>query len=290
MSLQTLIPKITYDIIKDWLKEDIPNFDIGGYVVGNKFGKSVLLGKSEGILAGVPFFSKVFEYLDCEIEWLKQEGSSIAPVEELAFVTGKINNILQGERLALNILTKTSGIATQAKKMTLLAEKHGFKGKISGTRKTTPGFRLFEKYALLVGGADTHRMDLSSMIMLKDNHINCVGDITNAIKKTRDVASTWYKIEVECQNLSQAEEAIKAGADIIMLDNFNPSLAKETAKLLKEKYTNQRFTLEVSGGISKETVIEYFSPHIDIISMGSLITNYRPLDFSLKIKKLPENK
>lgn len=281
MDFANLIPD-GFDLeILSWLKEDIPSFDIGGLVVGDKFNKAVLLGKGYGILAGCPFFSKVFEILDCKIEWLKLEGEKINPIEQVAFVSGKTKNILQGERLALNILTRASGVATFANDMANLAKSKGFTGKIAGTRKTTPGFRMVEKYALIVGGADTHRMDLSSMVMLKDNHIASAGNITNAVKMAKGITSVWYKIEVECKSFEQAEEAIQSGADIVMLDNFSPDEAKKTAQKLKEKYPQS--IIEISGGIKKNSLEEYFSPYFDIISMGSLTTNYTPVDFSLKI-------
>ena len=281
MAFQNLIPP-EFDLeIKNWLKEDIPSFDIGGFVVGSKPAKAVLLGKSTGIIAGKPFFSKVFDFLHCEIEWLKSEGEKITPIEKIAFVTGNINNILQGERLALNIITRMSGIATFANDMVLLGKKAGFKGRIAGTRKTSPGFRLLEKYALVIGGADTHRMDLSSMVMLKDNHIASAGNITQAIERARNIASVWYNIEVECKSFQQAEEAILGGADIVMLDNFTSEAAKKTAQELKEKYPQA--IIEISGGITKNTIEEFFSPFIDIISMGNLTTKYNPVDFSLKI-------
>ena len=174
-----------------------------------------------------------------------------------------------------------SGIATFANDMVLLGKKAGFKGRIAGTRKTSPGFRLLEKYALVIGGADTHRMDLSSMVMLKDNHIASAGNITQAIERARNIASVWYNIEVECKSFQQAEEAILGGADIVMLDNFTSETAKKTAQELKEKYPQA--IIEISGGITKNTIEEFFSPFIDIISMGNLTTKYNPVDFSLKI-------
>lgn len=280
-SLTNLIPDNFNAEISKWFIEDIPSFDIGGFVVGDGPTKAVLLGKSKGILAGKPFFTKVFDILNCKIEWLKSDGDVIAPIEEIAYVTGPVKNILQGERLALNIITRASGVATDANKVVSLAKKEGFKGKIAGTRKTTPGFRLIEKYGLIVGGADTHRMDLSSMVMLKDNHIASAGSITNAIHQARTIASVWYNIEVECKSFEQAEEAIQAGADIVMLDNFKPQQAKETSQMLKEKYPLS--VIELSGGITKLNFQEFLSPHIDIISMGSLTTNYSPVDFSLKL-------
>ena len=283
MNYINLIPD-TFDIqIQKWLDEDIPSFDIGGFVVGEGKAKAVLLGKSIGIFAGKPFFTKVFESLHCKIEWLKEEGTLINPIENIAFVTGATKNILQGERLALNIVTRSSGIATFAREMVTLAHNYGFNGKIAGTRKTTPGFRLVEKYALLVGGADTHRMDLSSMVMLKDNHITSAGSIEEAIQLAKSITSVWYKIEVECGSYEEAETALTAGADIVMLDNFKPEDAKKTSQMLKQKFNHS--IIEIGGGVTRENIKDYFSPYIDIISMSGLITNAKPVDLSLKIIK-----
>lgn len=283
INFEHLIPKEFNLEISKWFHEDIPSFDIGGFVVGNKPAKAILLGKSSGILAGIPFFTKIFDLLSCEIEWLKTEGSIIEPIEPVAYVNGNTNDILAGERLALNVIQRASGIATHANEMVNLAKKHNYQGKIAGTRKTTPGFRLVEKYALLVAGADTHRMDLSSMVMLKDNHIASAGNIPNAIALARSATSVWYKIEVECQSYQDAQIALESGADIIMLDNFNPISAKETAQKLKAKFPLS--IIEISGGVSKSNIIDYFSPYIDIISMSSLITAAKPSDFSLKLIK-----
>ena len=281
MNYENLIPSNFDLLIREWLKQDLPSFDIGGYVVGNKSSKAVLLGKSNGILAGKPFFEKIFNFLDCKVEWLREEGSLIKPITEIAYVTGPINKLLIGERLALNIITRASGVATQANKIIEQAKNLGFSGKIAGTRKTTPGFRLIEKYGLIVGGADTHRMDLSSMVMLKDNHIASAGSITKAVTKAKKISSVWTKIEVECKSLEQALEALNAGAEIVMLDNFTPSIAIETAITIKKTWP--KAIIEVSGGINKENISNFYSNSIDIISLGILTTNYSPIDYSLKI-------
>ena len=162
---------------REWLKEDTPNFDYGGFVVGEKEEKAVLLMKSEGILAGRPFFDAIFKELDCKVVWNANEGTFHEPIKQVAMVTGKVRQILLGERVALNIISRASGIATFAQKLRKKAESVGWTGEIAGTRKTTPGFRIVEKYALLAGGVSTHRYDLSSMIMLKDNHIWTAGSI-----------------------------------------------------------------------------------------------------------------
>ena len=166
-------------LAREWLKEDTPNFDYGGFVVGEKEETAVLLIKSAGVLAGQPFFNAVFKELECTVQWENvQEGSYHEPIKQLATVSGKVRQILLGERVALNVIARASGIATAAQRLQKLVNKVGWHGEVAGTRKTTPGFRMVEKYALLVGGISTHRYDLSSMIMLKDNHIWTAGSIT----------------------------------------------------------------------------------------------------------------
>ena len=163
--------------MREWLKEDAPSFDYAGFVVGEKEETAVLLIKSPGVVAGRPFFDAVFEELDCEVEWDCEEGERIECVKTIANIKGKVRHLLLGERVALNCLARASGIATYARKLKQIADSVGWKGEVAGTRKTTPGFRMVEKYALLVGGVATHRQDLSSMVMLKDNHIWTAGNV-----------------------------------------------------------------------------------------------------------------
>jgi len=273
-------------ILWDWLKEDIPSFDYGGFVVGSKPEQAILFGKSEGVLAGCPFFEEIFKILNCQVEWKVQEGEylQIPPNgrQEVAIVKGEACKILLGERTALNLLARSSGIASLARKTHELAKIHDWKGKVAGTRKTTPGFRIIEKYSLLVGGCDTHRMDLSSMIMLKDNHIWSCGNITNAVKKAISVGGFSLKIEVECRSFEEAIESINAGAHIVMLDNFLPNKLKETAEAIKKLHPS--ILIEASGGVTIETLPQYFSPFVDIISMGNLTQGVPHVDFSLKIQ------
>jgi len=197
-------------------------------------------------------------------------------------VKGEARKLLVGERTALNTLARCSGIASKARLCQEAVTKHGWKGRVAGTRKTTPGFRVVEKYGMLVGGCDTHRMDLSSMIMLKDNHVWSTGSITNAVKKAKAVGGFSLKIEVECRNIEEAREAIQAGADVIMLDNFEPTALKDTARDLKAQYP--RTLIEGSGGVTIETLPQYFSNDVDIISMGGLTQGVLYVDFSLKVK------
>lgn len=247
-------------LAKSWIEEDSPSLDIGGYVVGDSPAVAILYMKSPGILAGVPFFDAVFEYLGCTVEWFEQEGTFVDAIERLpiAKVSGAAKNILLGERSALNAIARASGIASRGSALNKLKNDSGWNGIIAGTRKTTPGFRVVEKYALVVGGVDTHRYDLSSMVMLKDNHIWASGSIQGAIKKAKEIAGFSIKIEVECSSYEEAAEAINAGADIVMLDNFKPIELAECAKRLKSDFGSS-FLIEGSGGLTIDNAKEYFS-------------------------------
>ncbi|KAJ1882382.1 nicotinate-nucleotide diphosphorylase (carboxylating) [Coemansia sp. RSA 1722] len=283
-----LLPPTFARTIENWLAEDIPSFDYGGFVVGDDEKEATLYCKSQGVLAGVPFFNEVFRQTGCTVTWSFEEGAEIIPHNGkvvVAKVRGSARRILMGERVALNILARCSGVASRARRLRDIADRKGFPGVVAGTRKTTPGFRLVEKYGMEVGGADTHRMDLSTMVMLKDNHIWATGSITNAVKSARSVAGFSIKIEVECQSEEDAFEAIEAGADIVMLDNFTPEQMQIAAVNVKTKglTSGRQVLVEASGGITEETAEQYMNPGIDIISFGTLSQSVPHVDFSLKI-------
>jgi len=269
--------------VERWLKEDIPSFDYAGYVVGDKTEKAVLLCKSRGVLCGRPFVDAIFDHLGCAIDWHYEEGTELTPICAVAHMTGSIRALLQGERTALNCLTRSSGIATHARELDKIAKNAEWLGSVAGTRKTTPGFRLVEKYALLVGNIATHRYDLSSMVMLKDNHIWCMGSISKAVKRAREVVSFSSKIEVECRSVEEAREAITSGADVVMLDNFEPKTLKQSSALLKSEFPH--VIVEASGGIRKENIEQYFCSTVDIISLSTTTQGYSTVDFSFKLLK-----
>jgi nicotinate-nucleotide pyrophosphorylase (carboxylating) len=286
-SLEMLLPTNWKQQVSQWLAEDTPSFDYGGFVVGNTPQEALLYCKSKGVLAGVPFFVEVFQQVGCTVEWLIPEGKEIDPGDGrviVAIVRGPARCILLGERPALNMIARASGIASRARRLVNLRESHGWKGIIAATRKTTPGFRIVEKYASLVGGADTHRMDLSQMTMLKDNHIWASQSISGAVRNARSVGGFAVKIEVECRSETEADEAISAGADVIMLDNFDAQGVHLAAKSLKERWTSKSFLVEASGGLTEDNCVAYFSPYIDILSFGSITQSVPHVDFSLKIK------
>ena len=202
----------------------------------------------------------------------------------VATVCGPVRNILLGERLALNLLARCSGIATKSAHMLELLRRAGYKNTLSGTRKTTPGFRLVEKYGMLVGGCDTHRMDLSAMIMLKDNHIVAAGSIPKAVAAARKVGGFAVKIEVECRSEEEADHAIEAGADVVMLDNFSEDDVRIAASNLKHRWKGRRsFLLEVSGGLTEMNVAGFACGDVDIISTSSIHQGVPHVDFSLKV-------
>ncbi|KAF7332244.1 Nicotinate-nucleotide pyrophosphorylase [Mycena kentingensis (nom. inval.)] len=283
-----LLPPSWKPQVTAWLAEDTPSFDYGGYVVGEAEREARLFGKGSvpAVLAGSPFFTEVFEQLGCKVVWHIEEGSTFEPVKHVATVTGKARHLLLGERVALNLLARCSGIATKSKRIKDLARGYGFNGIVAGTRKTTPGFRLVEKYGMLVGGIDPHRHDLSSMIMLKDNHIWSSGSITAAIQQARAVGGFSLLLDVEVQSEVEADEAIEAGADVIMLDNLEGEELVSVARNLRRKWSGKRkFLLETSGNITEANLQERASNEVDILSTSTVHQSVQHIDFSLKIQK-----
>ncbi|KAF9491354.1 nicotinate-nucleotide diphosphorylase [Pleurotus eryngii] len=286
-SFEHLLPPSWKTQVNAWLAEDTPSFDYGGYVVGEAHREAFLFGKGKipAVLAGSPFFTEVFAQLGCEVKWHTQEGETFEPVKHVATVSGKARHLLLGERVALNILARCSGIATKSKRVKDLARSYGYKGTIAGTRKTTPGFRLVEKYGMLVGGIDPHRHDLSGMIMLKDNHIWSSGSITAAIRQARAVGGFTLLLDVEVRNEVEADEAIDAGADIIMLDNMEGDELVDVARRLREKWNGKRkFLFESSGNITELNLQERAINEIDILSTSAVHQSVQHIDFSLKIQ------
>lgn len=287
-SFEHLLPPSWKQHVVGWLAEDAPSFDYGGYIVGDVSHEAFLFGKGSqpAVLAGSPFVDEIFTQLDCKVEWHVKEGDTFEPVKHLATVRGKARFLLLGERVALNVLARCSGIATKSKRIKDLARSYGFNGIIAGTRKTTPGFRLVEKYGMLVGGIDPHRHDLSSMIMLKDNHIWSSGSITAAIQQVRQVGGFSLLLDVEVGSEVEADEAIEAGADVIMLDNMEGNELVSVARALKNKWKGQRkFLLESSGNITEANLRERAINEVDILSTSAVHQSVHHIDFSLKIQK-----
>eukprot|EP00924_Labyrinthula_sp_SR-Ha-C_P000139 augustus_masked-scaffold_39-processed-gene-2.87-mRNA-1 protein AED:0.02 eAED:0.02 QI:0/-1/0/1/-1/1/1/0/298 len=292
IDFSNLLPSATRleTIIQSYLDADIPSFDVGGFVVGNEVQTAHLLCKSPGVVSGIPFAKTVFNLLKLEQDWKITDGFICSKEQAIqkhvcCIVKGPVRNILQAERTALNILSRASGVATGARKVKelVLSSNPDWTGTVAGTRKTTPGFGLIEKYSLLVGGVATHRLELTQMTMLKDNHVWSCKSIEKAVKKAKLATGFSSKVEVECRNLDEAVEACESGADIVMLDNYSGKELIKDAKKLKEKFPY--VVVEASGGITEETIGEYLDDSVDVISMGKLTQGYSCLDFSLKVQK-----
>ncbi|RMY33336.1 hypothetical protein D0865_14483 [Hortaea werneckii] len=281
-----LLPPSWKKTISLWLEEDTPSFDYGGFVVGESPVEARLLAKSQGVLAGVPFFDEVFQQLGCTVEWHAKEGDEVGKEakQHIATVRGPVRCVLLGERVALNTLSRCSGIASKSHSLLSLLRKAGYKNTLAGTRKTTPGFRLVEKYGMLIGGCDPHRQDLSAMTMLKDNHIwACGGSIASAVAAAKAAAGFAVKVEVECQSEEEADTAIQAGADVVMLDNFTPAGVATASGNLKERWGRGKYLVEVSGGLTEDNVADYVCDDIDVISSSSIHQGTKHVDFSLKV-------
>ncbi len=267
------------DAILNALKEDITSEDITTNSVMREYtkGEVELICKEDGIIAGLDIFKRVFELLDAdtEVNFNCKDGDLVRNGEKIGYVRGDIRVLLSGERTALNFLQRMSGIATYTHHIAKLLEGTGTK--LLDTRKTTPGLRVFEKYAVKVGGGYNHRFNLSDGILLKDNHIGAAGGVREAVTLAKEYAPFVRKIEVEVENLDMLKEALDAGADIIMLDNMSAEDMKEAVRLCKGKAET-----ECSGNVTKENIATLTDIGVDYISSGALTHSSPILDLSLK--------
>ncbi len=266
-------------LIRQALAEDITSEDISTNAVMReaKQGEVDLICKEDGIIAGLGIFSRVFELLDpkVSVDLYCEDGDAVKKGQKMAVVRGDIRVLLSGERTALNYLQRMSGIATYTNSIvTLLA---GSKTKLLDTRKTTPNNRIFEKYAVKVGGGCNHRYNLSDGVLLKDNHIGAAGSVREAIRMAKEYCPFVRKIEIEVENLDMVREAVDAGADIIMLDNMSKEDMKEAIRLI-----DGRAETECSGNVTRENIATLTDLGVDYISSGALTHSAPILDISLK--------
>lgn len=272
--------KVNIDkLIMQALEEDITSEDISTNSVMPDYqkGQVELICKQDGVIAGLEVFKRVFELLDDTVEFdmRAKDGDFVKNGDLMAVVTGDIRALLSGERTALNYLQRMSGIATYTNSIAKLLE--GSKTTLLDTRKTTPNMRVFEKYAVKVGGGSNHRFNLSDGVMLKDNHIGAAGSITKAVQKAKAYVPFVHKIEVEVENLEMVKEAVEAGADIIMLDNMTSEEMKEAIKII-----DGRALTECSGNVTKENIENILDVGVDFVSSGALTHSAPIMDISLK--------
>lgn len=266
--------------IEDWLQEDIGFGDVTtmSTIPETEEGVGILYAKEAGIIAGLPVAAEVFAAVDPSLSFTArvQEGARVEKGEQIAEVSGSVRSILSGERLALNLLQRLSGIATRTREYADAVA--GTKARVVDTRKTTPGLRMLEKYAVRVGGGHNHRYALYDAVMIKDNHIKGAGGIAEAVAAARAAIPHTMKIEVEAESLAQVQEALDAGADIIMLDNMAIPEMTEAVVLI-----GGRAVVEASGGVTLETIGGIARTGVDVISVGALTHSVKALDISLDL-------
>ena len=266
-------------LIRMALQEDITSEDVSTNAVMRSAVKGTvdLIAKEDGIIAGLDVYARVFQILDekTEISFNFKDGEAVKKGDLLGTVTGDIRVLLSGERVALNYLQRMSGIATYTKQVSKLLE--GSKVTLLDTRKTTPNCRVFEKYAVRIGGGCNHRYNLSDGVLLKDNHIGAAGSVAKAVAMAKEYAPFVRKIEIEVETMEQVKEAVEAGADIIMLDNMTPEMMKEAVELIAG-----RAQTECSGNITQKNIAKILETGVDFVSSGALTHSAPILDISMK--------
>lgn len=269
--------------IRSWLAEDVGSGDITTEttIPKDSRSKAVIHVKESGIIAGLPIAKLVFEVVDPSLvfEQQVQDGDQVNKGTIIAIVEGSTHSLLVGERLALNLMQRLSGVATKTRAFVDALE--GLPVRLVDTRKTTPGHRMLEKYAVRVGGGANHRFGLYDAVMIKDNHIKGAGGIRAAVEASRQKIPHTMKIEVETESLEQVDEALSCGADIIMLDNMSANMMKEAVARIKSRAPH--VIVEASGGVSLETIHVIAACGVDVISVGALTYSFHALDISLDL-------
>ena len=269
--------------LRSWLEEDIGSGDIttNAIVSPEMEATGIIHAKDTGVLAGVSVARRVFELLEPEIAFQEKlaDGAALAPGTVIAEVHGSARAVLTGERLALNLLQHMSGVATRTAKLAAIAAPYG--AKLVDTRKTTPGMRLLDKYAVRVGGGSNHRLGLYDAMLIKDNHIQVAGGISAALARAKAYASHMTKIEIEVEDLAGVREALAGGADVIMLDNMAPEMMREAVGII-----DHHAVVEASGGIDETTLAAAAAAGVDVISVGALTHSVKALDISMDIGRI----
>ncbi|MFP8951957.1 carboxylating nicotinate-nucleotide diphosphorylase [Natrialbaceae archaeon A-arb3/5] len=267
---------ITDADVDRWLREDVGHHDVTNQVPGETTGR--LVATESGVVAGLDAASAVFDYLDVDVTERVEDGATVDAGETIFRVEGAAREVLRGERVAVNLAGHASGIATRTRKAVDAARDVSDGVRIAATRKTTPGLRGLEKRAVVAGGGDTHRLDLSHMVMIKDNHVAEMG-LEGAVEHFRERTSFATKLDVEVESVEDAPRAAEAGADIVLLDNMSPDETARAVALLEEY---DGVLAEASGGITRDTVADYAATGVDVISMGSLTHSAPSLDLSFR--------
>jgi len=280
-----LPPKIVEEKLRRMLAEDIGEGDITTALIvpAGTIAKAEVRCEEPGVAAGIEEAAILLESLGLNVQASLKDGDEIKADQVIMKISGDARTILSVERTVLNLLSRMSGIATTTRQLVRKIQRAKLKTKVACTRKTAPGLQYFDKKAVFIGGGDTHRLHLDDMILIKDNHITIAGSLQKAVRDAKERASFSKKIEIEVTSPAEALEAAKAGADMVMLDNFSPEQIKKAIALLKEKKMYEKILLEASGGITKENVMSFASTGVNAVSLGEITSSSKALDISLEI-------
>ncbi|MBE0511498.1 carboxylating nicotinate-nucleotide diphosphorylase [Candidatus Bathyarchaeota archaeon] len=278
--------------ISKFLEEDLGQGDITTLltVPSGTIVEAEIVAKESGVIAGIEEALTLLESFGFQVRALVSDGSRVKEKATVLKIVGDARTLLSIERTLLNLLTRMSGIATATRRLIEKVRRAGYKTRIACTRKVAPGLLYFDKRAVMLGGGDTHRLHLDDLIIVKDNHLMVVGDVGEAVKSVREAVSFSKKIEIEVSTDNEALEAAKAGADIVMLDNFSPQQIKNTMVLLDREGLRSKVLIEASGGINEQNILEFAATEVDILSLGEITDSVKALDMSLEVVKVRKSK
>ena len=291
-SLTSLPRKILKEKISKFLEEDLGQGDITTLltVPSGTIVEAEIVAKESAVIAGIEEILTLLESFGFQVRVLVSDGSRVEGKATVLKIVGDARTLLSIERTLLNLLTRMSGIATATSRLIEKVRRAGYKTRIACTRKVAPGLLYFDKRAVMLGGGDTHRLHLDDLIIVKDNHLMVVGDVGEAVKSVREAVSFSKKIEIEVSSDNEALEAAKAGADIVMLDNFFPQQIKNTMVLLDREGLRSKVLIEASGGINEQNILEFAATGVDILSLGEITDSAKALDMSLEVVKVRKSK
>jgi nicotinate-nucleotide pyrophosphorylase (carboxylating) len=287
-SLTFLPRKILREKIRKFLEEDLGQGDITTLltVPPGTIVEAEIVAKESAVIAGIEEALTLLEGYGFQVRSLVSDGSKVEGKVTILNIVGDARTLLSIERTLLNLLTRMSGIATATSRLIEKLRHAGYKTRIACTRKVAPGLSYFDKRAVMLGGGDTHRLHLDDLILVKDNHLMVVGDVGEAVKKVREAVSFSKKIEIEVSTEREALEAARAGADIVMLDNFSPQQIKNTMVSLDRDGFRSKVSVEASGGINEQNILEFAATGVDILSLGEITDSVKALDMSLEVAKV----
>jgi len=277
--------KILEEKLRRFVEEDVGHGDVTVFHTV-PYGTTVdarVIAKEKGVIAGIEEAIALGDAFGLKARALVKDGSKVTPRTEILQIEGDAVTLLTIERTMLNLLSRMSGIATHTNRLVEMVRRAGYKTVVAATRKTALGLAYFDKKAVMIGGGDPHRCGLDDMILIKDNHLAIAGNVRSIVRRARERASFSKKIEVEVSRLSDVLEAVEAGADIVMLDNFSPKKIKEAVQLLKRKKLRNKILIEASGGITERNILGYVAAGVDIVSLGEITQSARALDMSLEV-------